>query len=62
MTFDELELAQEFSRWRRRKIYCQIKGIPGVFEVYPGGRTVKHPEIERYLKRLNWNQEDVWEY
>lgn len=52
MRFANMTRAKEYSRDKGRKIYCLISGVGGVFEVYPGGRSIKWPASPRYLRRL----------
>jgi hypothetical protein len=52
LVFDNVLLAQVFARTHDRVIYVEIQGYEGVFQVYPGGRTIKWPATERYVRRL----------
>ncbi len=52
MTFHTASDAREMARKLDRVLYVELFGVVGVLQVYPGGRSVLYPAIERYQKRL----------
>ena len=53
LTFDNADDAREYAKANARMIYCRVVGVSYVLQVYPGGRAIAWPNIERYIKRLD---------
>jgi hypothetical protein len=52
MKFPNLNSAKDYSRTHEQMIYVELFGQVGVFQIYPGGRTIQWPANERYWRRL----------
>lgn len=50
--FPNLSTAQEWSKKHDAMIYVELFGTVGVFQIYPGGRTIQYPADERHWRRL----------
>ena len=54
--FMSLVEAKDYAKSIRRMIYCLLSGCEGylgyVFQIYPGGRTIRYPANARYMRRL----------
>lgn len=59
MTFPSLSNAQSFSRTAFLMIHVRIEGEPGVFQIYPGGRTIRWPDTDRHIRRLEDTDRDL---
>lgn len=62
MTFPSLSNALAFSKFADADIHVRIEGHPGVvFQVYPGGRTIKWPEDKLRIVRIEATDERLAE-
>ena len=52
MIFPNLNSAKDYSSTHEQMIYVELFGQVGVFQIYPGGRTIQWPATERFWKRL----------
>lgn len=50
--FSNADQARRVAKKLDKVIYCELFGIVGVLQVYPGGRSVLYPAIPRYRSRL----------
>lgn len=50
--FSNADQARRVAKKLDKVIYCELFGIVGVLQVYPGGRSVLYPAIPRYQSRL----------
>jgi hypothetical protein len=55
--FASINDALAWSKHYCRMIYCELFGQVGVFQVYPGGRSIKWPSTGRFFKRLTSDEE-----
>lgn len=58
LVFTHLADAREYAKCHQEMIYCQIEGYRAlwVFQVYPGGRTIRWPAAGRHLRRFREQQ------
>ena len=50
--FSNADQARLVAKKLDKVIYCELFGIVGVLQVYPGGRSVLYPATTRYQARL----------
>jgi hypothetical protein len=59
LIFPNLTAARNFALEHQRLIYCKLTRKPGIYKVFPGGRTEVKPETDTYIRRMLWTCEEV---